>query len=665
MSVFKIDSLNKHQLNRSKITKYYLRDFNENNKTVKIKKFNFNTLDTFLKVKNTIKNNKKKLLKIKKPKNSKSWKSILKKKKTNGNNYFVSGSKVHNYLLNDPVLDWYKLYSKKGLEKRTTNYKKNKKVKKINKSEINTNDFTKGFLCNKGLEFEEKIYQQLKDKFGNDCVIVPFKGYSNEVRIELTHGLMLNGIPIIYQPFLADEETQTHGTPDLIVRSDFLNKLVKTKLLTNKEETIPSPNFSHKFHYVVIEIKWTTLYLCSNGLTLRNSNRIPAYKGQLTIYNMLIGKVQGYIPNKAFVLGKGWLKTSKNITTKSSDPFHTLGIIEFNNFDSKYIEKTNDAINWVRDVKFNGSEWKLEPPSRKELYPNMCNKYDNEFKKFKFNHARNINELTCLWNVGYKHRLNAHSKGVFNFKDPKCCSKIMGIKPSHRGFIIDKMIEVNNSDDIIIYPETLKNNDFKWKQKTKSDFYIDFETLNTNFVQSDIFNNDGMSNYIFMIGVGYEEFGKYKSKVFTTNDTSKEEELRIMREFVNFINLKSFGKSRLFHWSKAEQTILRSFSSRHPDFDFDWNIQYIDFCEILKKEPVIIKNTFSYGLKDVANSLYQNNFIKTKWEDSVNGGFGASLLACDYYKNNCSNKKIINEIEKYNLIDCKVLWEIVYFFRNY
>ena len=53
---------------------------------------------------------------------------------------------------------------------------------------------------------------------------------------------------------------------------------------------------------------------------LLNNNEYPAYKGQICVYNQIIGKIQGYEPSCAYILGRRvfWNKNKKKEVINSS-----------------------------------------------------------------------------------------------------------------------------------------------------------------------------------------------------------------------------------------------------------------------------------------------------------------------------------------------------------
>src|SRR5439155_14931574 len=122
-------------------------------------------------------------------------------------------------------------------------------------------------------------------------------------------------------------------------------------------------------------------------------------------------------------------------------------------FDNKYIKETFDAIKWIRNVRYNGSQWKCNPPSIPELYPNMCNRFDTPYHNIKKDLAENNKELTQIWMVGVKHRKIAHANGIYKWDDPNCNSETLGINGNKIGPIINKIIKINRDSDILIKPD--------------------------------------------------------------------------------------------------------------------------------------------------------------------------------------------------------------------
>ena len=90
---------------------------------------------------------------------------------------------------------------------------------------------------NKGLIFENAIMEIMHEKFPNEIATVA-SVYQAKSRLKFleTVNHINKGTPIIYQGVLHDDNRKIFGMPDLLVRSDYINKIFKFHalfLLTN------------------------------------------------------------------------------------------------------------------------------------------------------------------------------------------------------------------------------------------------------------------------------------------------------------------------------------------------------------------------------------------------------------------------------------------------
>lgn len=606
----------------------------------------------------------------------------------------VKATGTANYLINDPILDWLETYYFKigfgpGNPIVPAEILKQKQIVEAEKQTL-INTLFKG-----GHEFESKIFKYLDAKFPGKTTIIVDKYAPSlfDAKFEETKNAIKKGIPIIQQALLKNPLNNTYGIADLLVRNDYLDKLVSIpnvesqifdiNNLENVEEAKDLSKFSYSDssqntsskHYVVIDIKWSTLNLCANGENILNSDRYPAYKGQLLIYNVALGLIQNYFPKKAYIMGKGFKYENKGIKYNGSNPFALLGHIDYENFDNKYIDLTYDAIKWQQDLHTIGNEWNLLKPHRWELYPNMCNTNDSPYTFIKKNLANKLSELTSIYRVGFKNRMIGFSNDIYSWKDKDCSSEKLGINGKKVAPIVDNIIKINRDSKEIISPRKIKNNLGDWQNMGENDFFIDFETVNDMFYQDNVDIKNTQSNtIIFMIGIGYlNELKKFTFKEFHLDNLTFEEEKKMIVNFMKFIKKRVVGKDKIkvFHWSHAEETILELINKRYNYFisDFLTEIQFIDMYKVFVDEPIVIKGAMKYKLKEIGNAMFNHGLIKTKWSDEgITNGFEAMIEACNYYKsknkNESKNHNLMNEIIKYNEIDCKVLYEIVEYLRD-
>ena len=572
------------------------------------------------------------------------WSDFLDYNYTNMN-CWVSATKIKNYLLNDTLVDYLDLYVAK----------RRRRSSSIDSyvSETETESYLKSPMT-LGLEFEEKIYKELKQKYKNNVVQL-FDDYDelkqNKVSLDITFNHMLKGTPIICQAPIYNLSNQTFGVIDLLVRSDWMNKIFKNIEIENTK----AENLKGDYYYCVIDIKYSVLKLCSNGNNIRNHDRIPAYKGQLTIYNGAIGKLQGYFPSKSYILAKRYIFGETDI----EDPYDRVGEIDYDNFDSNIIKKTEEGIDWIRRVRLEGSNWTYDPPSIPELYPNMNVSFNSKWNNLKKSLSHKNKEITRLTGVSYKERQTAHNNKVMSYNDRNFSTESLGIQNEEKKELIDTIIKIENSD-YNISPKQIKKNTDGWASKYRTHFFIDFETLNGNFVPEKLKQN-GIRDFVYMIGIGHKIRGQYHQETFIARNLDLESEKEMFEKAELYIQ-EFKGTKAFYHWSHAEKTSIKKVNDRHNSSFMDY--KFIDLLKVFKKEPIVIRESMGYSLKDIARSMKKHGMIETEWTEELNDGFSSMKYAREAYQNR--DWQIMQQIYNYNEVDCKVLYEIFnYIYDNF
>jgi len=602
------------------------------------------------------------------------FKKRKKIEENHGYNYIIdnswnSASSVHNYLLNDPILDYFKFNSS-------------------NFSGSNDSNFEGSFLkyiLNKGTIFENNVISLIKQKLSeNDFVKVAqdFTDIRNPLKFKETIDLMSEGIPVIYQGVLHDYENKVYGSPDLIIRSDFINKIMDEKCIVD----VPDKEYEG-FIYKIIDIKFNTLKLRADGIHLLNTGRTKCNKGQIIIYNNMLSKILKYNNRYCYILGRGYTYYKNGSSFKNNSCFSKLGHIDTIKIDEPYHEKIDNALSWITDVKKNHNSYILRPPSRKELYPNMCNTYDMPYHNLKKQLASEIKEITLLWNVGVEHRENAHEKGIFKYDDPLLSTDILKTGSGKKTNVIGEMLSLLHSNKLMNKNKIENDYEFNIFKKCPLEFYIDFETINNIVDDFTELPKISIEVLVFMIGlysVQIDEFGNEicQNFTFTAKNLDRNSEKQIFKEMYETIatlikesniNINSDDDINFYHWSHAEPSIFKNILDRYSEISLkncDFYLNFCDICKIFQSEPILFKGIFDFSLKSISKFMMQNSMIDSEYNYSdITCGLEAMILAYNAYKqlpNNSliTDNEIIKKIINYNKIDCILIYKIVTFLRT-
>ena len=531
---------------------------------------------------------------------------------------WVSSTDIRNYMRNDSLIDWLKL----------------KNTLKTTFDPFST------FITERGKDFEKNIVQYIHTH------IHPVISISDKITpesIEQTKQEINKGTPLIHSAPFVNNKNYTKGIIDFLIRSDYLHLFTKQDKLS-----------THPLYYVVLDIKFSTLPLRSDGIHLLNAGNYPFYKAQLWIYNQAISHLQKYTPRYSYILGRRYSYVKNKQNFNSIDCLDKIGVIDYQEVDNNYIEKTSQAIKWIRDLKRHGHTWSVNPPSRIELYPNMSvdsGIWNTKKKEI----AEKIGDLTQLWHCGIKNRKIALCNGIKSWKDNNCSSHTMGIY-GKRASIIDKIIDINRQERDKIRPNKILNNLFNWKVP-ENEIFVDFETFTDIFSSFDTLPSQPKTDMIFMIGIYYNN--KYIN--FTSNENSKQGEYDLLQRFVDFLSENNYPK--MWHWH-ADRTIWEKSIKRHNS---EWKLtNWADLCQLFRTEPIVLKNCFKFGLKEIASAMKQHGFINTELTSKCHSGMEASITAWKAYNEKCDieNDSRIKDIAIYNEFDVKVLWEILTYLRN-
>jgi putative phage-type endonuclease len=587
---------------------------------------------------------------------------------------WITASHLRNHLMGDPCLDYIEQLNRSSNSSATDTYIEQHDAPMKSLQDYITTNVGYGntfmeMICNKGIVFEHNVVKLLKDSFRVKMITSDKCQARSNLKYKETIDAMKRGWPVIYHGVVHNHETKTYGIPDLLVRSDYLSSLVSVPVLSGEQECVSSV-LTTGYHYVVVDIKYSVLKLCADGVHLVNSGITKASKGQLYIYNEALGVMQGYKPDVAYILGKKWKYTHKGESFTGNSCFERLGSINFTEHDVEIVNKVEKAVTWRRDIMLNFDKYTLFPPSDFRLYPNMCNSYDHPYHHVKEKLSREIDEITNIWYCNATNRLTAFNHGITKWTDTRCTTKTLGITSGYRKPRIQAILDINKQNRDGIRCLNFQNAS-NWGTEALMDLYVDFETVNLNETESyndTIYSKDDA--LIAMIGCGWSENGAWMFRKFTVNLLTYAEERRIIDEFYAFMNMlkntANIVQPRVFHWGHIERTLLSTVRKRHVGNAW-YTLNWVDLCKIVQDEIIVFKGALKYNLKEVANALYNNNYTNTCWKTNskcVNGlDAMVNMLKCNdiAVQQNISlvSMSTIQDIEKYNEIDCKVMWEIL------
>ncbi len=557
---------------------------------------------------------------------------------------YHSASSVHNFMMNDTLSDYLDL---------------------LHPDDVDDPETFLTFIKNKGVEFEKKVIYEIKKIVENKNESFVQVSYcqddiKNVSFYEETIRLIKNKTAVIYQGVLhGDADFRAYGSPDLIVRSDIVKLFIK-----NFEGNPKDP-------YVTIDIKSCTLKFAVDNKTLYNEGRMPANKGQVMVYNVLLGMVTGHAPDYCYILGKGWVYPKDGSTNKTWND--RLGSIDFYGKDAKVQAQITKAHQWLDKLMANWKSWTLYPPSVPELYPNMCVNSDSPHK---IEIAKNLEEITQLWNIGTTHRNRAHDTNIYKLSDPKLSADILGIKVNSAYYpMIDTMIRFNQGKMFpgsIIYPPAIITTE-EWQDPNVLEFFLDFETMPGVITDHE---NSGIA----MIGLGASvridgknTWSYYNFRVPNFDENYDkfilDEMFKKMEELVADVNNKigsgiELSDVSVFHWGSIEHTIIDNCSKKYQSKD--WPILNLtDLNKVFVNNKILVKGVYNFGLKSIGRGMIEHGIIGSPgWDPEVSNGLDAMLKMYNVYNMEKNINTHILPIIKYNEMDVKIMEKIINYLRE-
>ena len=508
-------------------------------------------------------------------------------------------SSLYNWVLKDPVLDWLDAYGERSGFTKDTSLP----------NYLPSADYGL-FVRAIASEFEDRVMALVRSRV--KVVAIDGARSNNDAFFEQTLRLMSEGQDAIYQGLVRDPDLEVFGVPDLIIRGSAIEELLPG--------TLGELDWND---YYVLDIKFKGLDLNKRG-DLKSGHAWERI--QLALYERALATMRGRVPSRAFVLGRR-LAGEDGAGGGCFDVIPWVGQL-----DDKGLAMVGDGLVWLSDLKQHGATWTLDPPSDPRLIPNGRNGQDSPWHEVK---KELLKQIPC--------------------------------EPWEGPDVQPARIEANRDE---------------WFEPRGLEFFVDYETFNGMNDDFSTLPLAGGRPMIFMIGCGHEENGEWRFQVWTAESETYEEEGLILGKWLGHMEAvrqrlaPNIGNPLVFHWHSHEVKELEKAAARHPEEALP-DVNWFDLLwKVFKAEPVRITETDSQSLKPVARKLHEKGYIDTVWPESpVSDGLAAMTAAWSCYAASrernlpvhealmANGKSLMREIEAYNEVDCKAMWEILTYLR--
>lgn len=504
-----------------------------------------------------------------------------------------------------------------------------------------------------------------------------------------TYALMEAGVPIINSGVVINPENRTFGVPDLIVRDDVLAQLFDDVSSVNPLASGWTSDLPHDHYYRGVDVKWSTV--------AANVSNKGEYKLQLAIYDMALSRMQGLKDSsgQSIYSNEGYV-LAKKITGQSApiNPFQKPAVADL----STQGTNVSDALNWLQTVS--GSAASSWQPSNPLLLPSKNEKKERGYWASAIEEIlRNEKDLQLLHRLGPEKRKQIMAGfGITKYDDARLPIEIRAnwnAGPARDGCLTQIQLLGMKPGDTI--PATTSNGGTPFSVKRAdmladpniTDIYVDFESIGG--ANREDWNNmrdiQTPGEFIYMIGCGYMDSSNgWTERIFTAHSLAPSEELRIIQEWLNWMNTVTTGNKRVYHWGHHERTSFNKANTRHGDIWTSpaWvDLNHADYLGQGKggNGGLWVRDNnqglYDFGIKTVVKALNDTGKISLVWPASLGGRdaeIGGVNLEIERARTGGSDfrnllfdstgKCLLEMLEEYNRVDFRGVYEILNYVRN-
>ena len=550
------------------------------------------------------------------------------------------------------------------------------------------------------------IYQKLEEKYDN---IVDLRNVEdNNVSLNKTLEAMESKKDLIFNGLVKGticHEYMEFRVPILIRKNVLMDFYSLDEYIKEYQEEINKSDY-----HIISHIKCQSIGLLTDGLEVDSNCKIEKYFN--LIYQRLLNQMTKQNLDIGFIMGKSYKSRKFESKLYALD---YMGIVHRNNdqmesdikeslaankeleeaLKKDEVEKTTEFFNdllgkyywYLSNLNQHGydksffEKENIEIPSyvindlhKLNLLPNMNIDpiFDDNFLDFKKDFAEKIKEITLVPHCGTDERDFAFERNIKNYSNIKNAVLDLGMRQG-----LKRTVEVQGYFNNPNYDISQKNLDIL--NKNNLCIYFDIELVNSMVLEDFKLFPKSSPQIITVIGlvvVFLDEI--FEIKHFVVNGLNQKDEAKNFRKFIKYIKKdicqENFPEEDItfYHYSSAEHSFIKKMFQKNPlikNEDIDFYIDKIeknsfDLLKIVKEDNITPAETFGKGLKPIAKGFYKANKIPEKWENSdIDGENSMVYTKKAYQSKEGRNHPFMQEVIKYNKIDCLVMFFIVFYWK--
>ncbi|MDO8641058.1 MAG: TM0106 family RecB-like putative nuclease, partial [Nitrosarchaeum sp.] len=337
-------------------------------------------------------------------------------------------------------------------------------------------------------------------------------------------------------------------------------------------------------YYVVYDIK--------SGKELKDQ-----YKFQLAFYSLILEKIQGVLPRRAYMINGNGEELS----------FELDEFLDYFHFTRENIERVLDG---EKPAPFLKSGCKQSP------WYSLCEE-----------EAKSCGDVSLVYRLSQNDQRRLYEMGIKTVED-LANSDTDDIQTQCLDWPFDKILRFHNQANVLLSKEPLYIRKSKFS-KVDTEIYFDVESDPTEGID-------------YLLGVLIKKGRKTEYKALWADD--KEDEKRIWEEFLTL--LEGIDEFVLYHYSSYERQIFDRFSNSYgvsAELANRFRECSIDIHRVVTES--IILPLYFYGLKDVAQ------YIGFKWSSPDAGGAESVVWYNEWMET--KDKEIKKRIIQYNEDDVR------------